>query len=66
MDLLRVLASGIEPDDSYRLMTSAAVAAGDEEVCRFLIEHGVNINDQNPHSYDRLHTALHCAGTVLC
>ena len=62
--MLRVLAPGIEPDDSYRLLTSAAVASGDEEVCRFLIEHGVNINSHNDELPFRkpINTPLHHAG----
>jgi hypothetical protein len=66
MDLLRLLASGIDPWSSYNLLTTPVVAAGRKDVCRFLVEHGVNINYLNPYSYDRLHTPLHCAGTVLC
>lgn len=63
VELLRVLASGIETNESYSLLTSAAVAAGDEDVCRFLIEHGVDINTHNDELPGRkiINTPLHHA-----
>lgn len=62
MELLRLLASGINPSCSYDLLSgSPVVAAGNEEVCRFLVEHGVNINVLNEAPFRMVETPLHCA-----
>jgi hypothetical protein len=66
MELLRLLASGINPSCSYDLLSgSPVVAAGNEEVCRFLVEHGVNINALNESPFRMVETPLHCAGTAF-
>lgn len=44
MELLELLVHGIEPEHSFDLMTSAAVARGDTGVCRFLLAHGADID----------------------
>jgi hypothetical protein len=60
MDMLLELVPSLEELDWYACLTSSALQRGDVAVCRFLIEHGVDVNIVDPR---KRQTALHHAST---
>jgi hypothetical protein len=67
MEMLRLLAPGIgsrlDAAQSFDLLTSPGASSGGEEVCRLLVNRGVDINAQTQVPPDpRPQTPLHFAG----
>ncbi len=66
MELLRHLVPALSPDVWRECLTSPALRRGDVAVCRFLVDHGVDINFAFGSGSDLGQcTPLHHAGTCL-
>ncbi len=64
MEMLRHLVPALGPDVWRECLTSPALRRGDVAVCRFLVDHGVDINFAFGSGSDLgLCTPLHHAGT---